>query len=236
MVVRGDDEHFPEIGRQIVLGAEIVDDLADLPMLGHREQVALHQAAGGFLREAQRLLDRGAVVGLHRLEHRLLLVLVEVLDERDRVVGLELAGDVGDLLRLHLVEQVLADVVVHLGEHVGADDPGERLDQPLALVARGKLDQVGDVGGVERLDQLARGLVVAGLDRVEHLVDEFGPKPVFVVDRGLWLRFGWRGGGTRSRSCLFTPARPVRASYCRACTGASRRARLNRRHFPLCPE
>ena len=100
---------------------------------------------------AQRFLDRGAVVGLHPLEHRLLLVAVEVLDQRDGVVGLELAGDVRDLLRLHLVEQVLADIIVHFGEHVGADDPGERLDQPLALVARGELDQVGDVGRMERL-------------------------------------------------------------------------------------
>ena len=75
---------------------------------------------------------------------------------RDGVVGVELAGEVGDLLRLHLVDQGLADVLVELGIDVGVDDPGERLDQALALVARGKLDQVGDVGGVERLDQLAR--------------------------------------------------------------------------------
>ena len=70
--------------------AQVVDDLADLPMLGHRAQLALHQAAGGLLRIAQRLLDRGAVVGLHRAEHRLLIVAVEVLDQRDRVVGVEL--------------------------------------------------------------------------------------------------------------------------------------------------
>jgi peptidylprolyl isomerase len=35
---------------------------------------------------------------------------------------------------------------------------------------------------VERLDQAPRGLVIARLDRVEHLVDELGPKPVFIVD------------------------------------------------------
>ena len=151
-------------------------------MLGHRAQVALHQAAGGFFRIAQRLLDRRAVVGLHRPEHGLLLVAIEILDQRDRIVGVELAGDVRDLLRLHFVEQALADVIVHFGEHVGPDDPGQRLDQSFALVARGKLDQVGDVGGVERLDQLARGLIVAGIDGVEHLVDEFRPQPVFIVD------------------------------------------------------
>ena len=107
MVVGADDEHFPEIGRQVRGRAQIVDDLADVPMLGHSAQVALHQATGGFFGIAQRLFDRRAVVGLHRPKHRLLLVAVEILDQRDRVVGLELPGDVRDLLRLHLVEQAL---------------------------------------------------------------------------------------------------------------------------------
>ncbi len=106
------------VGRSSV-DAQVIDHLADLPMFGHRDEVALHQAAGGFLRIAKRFLDRGAVVGLHRPQHGPLLVLVEVLDQRDRVVGLELPGDVGDLLRLQLVDQVLADIIVHFGEHVG---------------------------------------------------------------------------------------------------------------------
>ena len=50
MMVGGDDEHFPEIGGQFVRLAHVIDELADLPMLGHRDQVALHEAAGGFLR------------------------------------------------------------------------------------------------------------------------------------------------------------------------------------------
>ena len=36
------------------------------------------------------------------------------------------AGDVGDLVRLERVDQVLADVIVHLGEHVGVEQVGER--------------------------------------------------------------------------------------------------------------
>ena len=123
-------------------------------MLGHRDQVALHQPAGRFLRVSQRFLDRGAVVGLHRPEHRALLVLLEILEDGDRVVGLHLPGEVGDLLGRERVEQRLADVLVHFRQHVGVDDPGERFHQPLALVARGEFDQIGDVGGVERLDQL----------------------------------------------------------------------------------
>ena len=133
---------------------------------------------------------------------------------RDRIVGVELAGEVGDLLRLHRLDQRFADMLVHLGEHVGVDDPGERFDQPLALVARGKFDQVGDVGRMERLDQLARGLVVAGVDRVEHLVDEFRPQPVFGVHRAL-VSLGHRARRarrrySRSRSCASLPTRGAR--------------------------
>ena len=149
MMVGRNDEHFPEIGRQLVGLAEVIDDLADLPMLGHRDQVALHQAAGGFLAVGERFLDRGAVVGLHRPEHGELIVLFEVFDQCDRVVGVELGGEVGDLLRLHLVDHILADVLVQFGIDVGVDDAGQRLDQVGALVARGELDQVGDVGRVK---------------------------------------------------------------------------------------
>ena len=150
-------------------------------MLGHRDQVALHQAAGGLLAIGQRFLDGGAVVGLHRPEHGQLFVLLEVLDQRDCVVGIELRGEVGDLLRLHLIDDVFADIIVELGIDVGIDDSGQRLDQVRALVARRELDQVGNVGRVQSGDQFARGFVIAVGNRVEHLAHELRPQPVLFV-------------------------------------------------------
>ncbi len=139
-------------------------------------------------RIGQRLLDRGAVVGLHRAEHRALVVLLEVLDQRDGVVGIELGGEIGDLLRLHLVDHVLADVLVEFGIDVGVDDSGQRLDQVGALVAGRQLDQVGDVGGVKLGHQRARGFVVAVGDRVEHFAHEFRTKPILLVVNPILLR------------------------------------------------
>ena len=107
-------------------------------------------------------------------------------------------------MRLHFVEQTFADVVVHLGEHVRPDDPGERLHQPLALVARGKLDQVGDVGWMEGLNQPARGLVVTGVDGIEHLVDERRAEPVFLVHRRRGVD-GRRGGDVLALAQFLTP-------------------------------
>ena len=181
MVRRADHEHFPEIMRQLVLGAQIIDHLADGPMLGHRDQLALHQPPGGLRTIIERFLDRRTIVGLHRPKHRALLVLLEVLDQRDRVVGIELRGQVGDPLRVHLVDQPLADVLVHLREHIGVDQLGERRNQSFAFVGAGKFDQVGDVGRVKRRNQRARGLDIAGLDRVQHLVDEARTEPVLRI-------------------------------------------------------
>jgi len=182
-MMRGvDHEHFPEIGRQVGVRTQVIDDLADLPMLGHRDQVALHQPAGGFFGVSERFFDGGPVVGLHRPQHRSLLVLLEVLEDRDRVIGFQVAGDPRQLIRAERVEQGLADVLVHLGEHVGIDDSGERFDQPVALVAGGELDQVGDVGRMERGDHFAGAFVIARFDGVEDIIHELRPQPVFVVD------------------------------------------------------
>ena len=163
-------------------------------MLGHGDRVAPHQPAGGFLGIGERFLDRGAVVGIERAQHGALLLLLHVLDDRDRVVGLELAGDLGDLVRLERVDQLLAHPVVHLGEHVAVEQVGERGGERAAVVAVDQLEQIGDVGRVERLDQRARALGVAGLDPLDHLADEFGLQPVVLVEPGVGDR-GFGVGG-----------------------------------------
>ena len=150
-------------------------------MFGHGDDVAPHQAAGGFLGIGERFLDRGAVVGIERAQHGALLLLLHILDDRDRVVGLELAGDLGDLVRLERVDQLLAHPVVHLGEDVAVEQVGERRGERAPLVAVDQLEQIGDVGGMERLDQRAHALGVAGLGLVDDLADEFRPQPVVLV-------------------------------------------------------
>ena len=75
----------------------------------------------------------------------------------------------------------------------------------IALVARGKLDQVGDVGRVERLDEPASGLVIALVDRVQDTVHEFGAQPVFGVD-GISRIFGGRGGDLLALAHVMLPS------------------------------
>jgi hypothetical protein len=69
---------------------------------------------------SERAFDGRPLFGLHRGEHRRLVVLVEILDQRDRVVGLHLLGEVGDGPRGQRLDEQLANVIVQFGEHLAA--------------------------------------------------------------------------------------------------------------------
>ena len=188
-----DHEHFPEIGGEILVAAEIVEDVADPPMFRHRDQVALHQAAGGFLGVGQSLLDRGAIVGIERAQHGAAIVLVHVLDDRDRVVGIQFGGERGDLIGIERAEHGVAHPVVHLGQHVAVEQFGERGRQRLAHVAGHQFKQIGDVGRMERADQRARAFLILFVDALDDGGDEIVGEDIVVVvarlgDSGLFRR------------------------------------------------
>ena len=134
-------------------------------------------------------------------------------------------------------------MLVELGIDVGVDDFGQRRDQPLALVGGGQLDQIGDVGRMERLDHRARGFVVARLDRIEHARDEVRPQPVILVEHlgalhvgrgGSWMP-GSRVGAAMSSLSLICHSLPKRVapSYGRTASGASRAGRLKAAAHPF---
>src|SRR3546814_15157660 len=62
--------------------------------------------------------------------------------------------------------------------------PSATLFRSGAALARRQFEQIGDIGGVERLDELADGLVVALTNRIEHGIDEFGLEPIVLVELG----------------------------------------------------
>ena len=61
---------------------------------------------------------------------------------------------------------------------------------------------------MERFDQLSSGLVVAGVDRVEHPFNKFRAQLVLFVDRiGIERRISWgRGGDMLALAQLALPA------------------------------
>ena len=85
---------------------------------------------------------------------------------------------------LELLEDVLADGLVDLGQRREVEVAAEELDQPRPVVRLQRLEQVAEVGFVEILDQLAQALRVARLDRLASGSDEVRVDLAFLVPEG----------------------------------------------------
>ena len=126
LVLRIDHKHFPEILRQILMIAQIIDQLSNRHMLRYCDQIALHDTPGGFLGIGQRILDRRAVFGVEFGKDGLLVRLFHILDNRDGVIGVELPCQIGKLGGGQGIDNVFADIIVDLGQHLGAHQVAKR--------------------------------------------------------------------------------------------------------------
>ncbi len=120
LMLRVDDKHFPELCGQLMMVAQIVDELTHGHMLGHRHKLALHDTASGFFGVGQRVFDDGAVFGVQLGKNGLLVLFLHILDDRDRVIGIQLSSKPGNLRCGQGVNDILADIVIDLGQHFGA--------------------------------------------------------------------------------------------------------------------
>ncbi len=183
--------------------AKMGDGVADAPEARHRDQLAAHQPPGAIFRIGQRLFDQGAVGGRNGLEHQFLVVVLELGNDMDRVVGLELA-DRGDRLGdAEFLDDLVADLVVKLGEDVGRKVGAQGLDDLAAFVATQVLQQIGDVGAVDRLEQGADFVGVVAIERLPDRRNHGLVEREALVDGG---RFGAvfidLGHRLRHRHCL----------------------------------
>ena len=133
--------------------------------------------------EGQRALDRGAVLRVELVEDGALLGVVHLLDDRDGIVGFQLSRQLGDARGRQRLDDVVADIVVDLGQHLGADQIADRERQRRALVVRHDLEQIGDVRIVQLLDQRIGLVARAGFERIQHAGDEAGRQQIVVVMR-----------------------------------------------------
>ena len=169
---RVDQEDVVEVLRQVGVRAQIVDGLADVPIVGHRDELALHQAPGAPLREGQALLDRLALGQRQGGQDLGLLGLVEIGQDLDRVVGLELGQHLAGGLRAQSLDHLVADELVEIGQRLGVEAGAQRPDDGEALLAGQPLQQVGEVGGVQRAGQAGDQVGVADGDRLADLGDQ----------------------------------------------------------------
>ena len=187
---RVDQEDVVEVVRQVGMGAQIVDGLADRPIFRDRHHLALHQAAGAPLREGQALLDRLAVRERQRFQDRLLLGLVEIGQDLDRVVGLELGQGLARRGWPQGGHHLVADELVEIGQGLGVESRAQRGDDARALVGGQPLQEIGEIGRVQRPGEPGGEVEIAGGDGVADLLDQGvgqrsrGATAVSVVDIG----------------------------------------------------
>ena len=103
-----------------------------------------------------------------------LVLLVQILDEVDRLVRVELLERLGDRLVRHLLEHLVAHALVELGERRSIEVAAKRGDERLALIRAQQLDEIGKVCFVQIERELAYGLGVAGLKSGFDGMEEIG--------------------------------------------------------------
>ena len=150
----------------------MVDGLAHGPEGRQRDQLALHQAAGAVLRIGQAFRDAGPLLAGDRIEDFLALRVVEVFENGDGVVALHVRDGFGGALRADLADQLLANIVLDVGEHVAAQHVVGDGDEAAAFSGAKPLDQIGDVGFVQRRRQGADTIAVGLRQRRAHGADE----------------------------------------------------------------
>ena len=156
-----DDEDLGERLGQVVLLLEGVGHLADGPERRHCDEVGLHPPPGRLLGEVERLLEAVAHREREQREDRLGVGVLEVLEDVDRVVGVELGEAVRGLLGLELGEDLNADRLVDLGQRREVELVAEGAHERDALLGVEALHEVGKVDLVEVLDDACEPGLVA---------------------------------------------------------------------------
>ena len=165
-VRRIDDEYFPEFRGQIIMFAQIVDQLPDIHMFRHRHQIALHDPAGGFFRIGQGRLDDRAIFGIQFGQNGFLFAFLEIFNNRNGIIGLELFSQIRDLSGLKYFDQIFPDVLVHFRKHIRTDQIAQGCGQRCALVFVDQFEQIGNIGVVQRVDQFLGEIGIGLIDGI----------------------------------------------------------------------
>ena len=128
----------------------------DGPIRPDRDELVLHPPAGGIFRIVEAALERDALDRRQLFEDLGLILLRQVLQNGDGVVGIELAHALGDGFRRQLFEDLLADGVVDLGQRREVEIRAHQRDQARAQFRVERLEDGAGVGLMQLADQLAQ--------------------------------------------------------------------------------
>ena len=159
----------------------MVDGLAHGPERRHRDELGLHPAPGRAFRVVQAALQRDALGRRQLLEDLGLVLLRQVFQDVDRVVGVHVADALGDGLGRQLFENLLAHRVVDFGQGREVEGAAHELDQARAQLGVERFQNRADIGLMQVADQRRQRRLVAGLDCLGHALDEFRAQRALLV-------------------------------------------------------
>ena len=206
LVAGVDDVEVVEVADDLLLVVpHPVDGLAHRPDRGDDHHFALHQAPGGILGEGHALGQQALDGARHQTEDLGAWLLVQVLEELQSVVALQLPQQLRGGLRAEVGDDRIAQFRLQVGEDLGLQRFPDDAQQQLALVPVQRLQQVGGVGRMQRLDQALDLPDIAVGQRLPHGIDLRGRQSDGVFARLLAARRFLRalgGGGFGHRQLL----------------------------------
>ena len=125
--------------------------------------------------------QRDALGRRELLENLLLLVLRQVFEDVDGVVGIELAHALGDRFGRQLVENFLAHRIVDLDERREVEIGAHQLDQAGTFILIERFDQVAEIGFMQVADETAQRRRIGRFDCGADARNELGADRALVV-------------------------------------------------------
>jgi hypothetical protein len=181
-----DDEDLVEIVRKVLVGAQEVERLADRPIIRQGHELARHEPAGRIFRKGEPLLQAGAFGKRQGLEDRSLERGLEVGKEAHRIVGLEAGDDPRRGLGSEILDESGADLGIEISQRIGRELLAERAHEPRPVGGVELLQEIGEIGRVERNGEAGGEVERVGRQRLRDLGEERLGEPRGVPGRALF--------------------------------------------------
>ena len=133
------------------------DGLAHRHVFGQREDVRVHDAAGGLLGVFEQVLDLAGFLPAHQVKNRGLQLFRQVIDNGRRIVRRNQLDELGDLFRRPAGQQRGARFGTQLAERfhgepvVALDEDGKRR---YAIAVRELTENLREIGGMLLLEKI----------------------------------------------------------------------------------
>jgi len=102
-----------------------------------------------------------------------LLIALELLDKLNSVIAVQFVDDLNQRVGTELIDQVFANRLVEMNEHLGIEFIAEKIFQTRPVLRGQSLEQIGHIRRMQRFRQLPQAGAVLASDSRQGLTNEF---------------------------------------------------------------